>query len=321
MQTTVFLDNRFDRKLLDGIVDGSNVQIRSVAATISSRLWSEWVISRLANRISGSTLLCLGSIPPLFSCKANVIVYFQSVLYFKSFRRYISGFRSMVKLSIEALWIKARIAKANGIFVQSDLVKGLICKEFSLDENLVSVVPFVDFDSLKAICSLVDNKIMEGFFYPALGSPHKNHLLLIDAWILLAQQGIFPALRLTIDSRFESLLSYIDNAKEIHKIRVTNLGLISHQEVLNQLVLSEAMIFPSLCESFGLPLLEARENFVPVIAGEKDYVREILNPAQSFDPESALSIARAVKRFMKIEDPTLKIVSSDILLEQISRLL
>jgi hypothetical protein len=33
-------------------------------------------------------------------------------------------------------------------------------------------------------------------------------------------------------------------------------------------------------------------------ASELDYVRDVLDPEQSFDPESATSIARAVKRFM-----------------------
>jgi glycosyltransferase involved in cell wall biosynthesis len=319
LRATVFLDRRFDRKLLAGLIDEKRVTIRSVAATVGSRLWSEWAIFRLAARNSGSTLLCLGSIPPLFPCAADVVLYYQTVLYFKAFRKYLGGFRSVVKLSVEALWIRARIGKVDRIFVQSSLVKDLLCKEFSLDGNSVSVMPFADMENLKAVRGPAHANARQGFFYPALGTPHKNHIRLIDAWVLLARQGLFPTLLLTIDPRFDGLLAYLERARETSRIRATNLGLLSHQQVLDQLLSSEAMIFPSLCESFGLPLLEARENAIPVIACERDYVREILDPQETFDPESALSIARAVKRFLGAEERPVELVAPEMLVNLIVR--
>ncbi|MBK9018687.1 MAG: glycosyltransferase [Sulfuritalea sp.] len=318
LQATVFLDQRFDRTLLEGLIDDERVAIRGVTATVGSRLRSEWAISRLAAKHSGSTLLCLGSIPPLFPCAAEVILYYQTVLYFKAFRKYIGGLRSFVKLSVEGFWIRARIDRVDRIFVQSRLVKDLLCKEFSLDGDSISVMPFADLENLKAVSSPVDANSRKGFFYPALGTPHKNHVLLIDAWVILAKQEIYPLLLLTIDPRFEQLLTHLEQARSISGIRAVNLGLLSHQQVLDQLLASEAMIFPSLCESFGLPLLEARENGLPVIACERDYVREILDPVETFDPESALSIARAVKRFLGIQEQHLAVLSPETLIKSIA---
>jgi glycosyltransferase involved in cell wall biosynthesis len=317
LQATVFLDSRFDRSLLEGLVDGKPVTINYVEASVVSRLWSEWAISRLAAKNSGSTLLCLGSIPPLFPCNAEVVLYYQTVLYFKVFRKYIGGFRSLIKLSVEGFWIRARIAGADRIFVQSSLVKDLLCKEFLLDECLIKVMPFADLESLKAVSSPIDSSARKGFFYPALGTAHKNHILLIDAWVILAKQGIFPVLLLTLDRRFERILTHLEQARETFGICATNLGLLSHQQVLDQLLVAEAMIFPSLCESFGLPLLEARENGLPVIACERDYVREILDPVETFDPESALSLARAVKRFLGIKEQPLTVVPPETLLNSV----
>ena len=54
----------------------------------------------------------------------------------------------------------------------------------------------------------------------------------------------------------------------------------------------------NLFESFGLPLIEAKQVGLPVLGSELDYVRDILNPEQSFDPNSPVSIARAVKRHL-----------------------
>ena len=46
----------------------------------------------------------------------------------------------------------------------------------------------------------------------------------------------------------------------------------------------DALIFPSYIESFGLPLLEASENKIPIIAPELDYVRDVCNPSETFNP-------------------------------------
>lgn len=317
LRVTVFLDKRFDRALLKGLIDDRKVTIRTVDSTVVSRLWSEWGIFRLAARNSGATLLCLGSIPPLFPCAAKIVLYYQTVLYFRKFRKYIGGFKSRTKLSVEALWIRSRIKRVDRVFVQSGLVKDLLCEEFALDGNLVSVMPFADLENLKAPCAPGTTSERSGFFYPALGTPHKNHKLLIDAWVLLARQNLFPLLLLTIDPRFDRLLETLEQARIESKIRAVNLGLISHQQVLSQLLASQAMIFPSLCESFGLPLLEARENDIPVIASERDYVREILNPVETFDPESALSIARAVKRFLGVAESPVELVTPEALVDLI----
>ena len=39
---------------------------------------------------------------------------------------------------------------------------------------------------------------------------------------------------------------------------------------------------------------------MPVLASEMDYVRDVLDPEQTFDPISVTSIARAIKRFMGV---------------------
>lgn len=48
------------------------------------------------------------------------------------------------------------------------------------------------------------------------------------------------------------------------------------------------------------PYRGARAARLPVVAAEKDYVRDVVEPAQTFDPESAVSIVRAVRRFLSV---------------------
>jgi glycosyltransferase involved in cell wall biosynthesis len=78
--------------------------------------------------------------------------------------------------------------------------------------------------------------------------------------------------------------------------------MMSHAEVVKLYVRSSALIFPSLSESFGLPLIEASSLGLPILAGEVDFVRDVCKPAHTFDPTSPVSIERAVLRFIGQEE-------------------
>jgi glycosyltransferase involved in cell wall biosynthesis len=78
---------------------------------------------------------------------------------------------------------------------------------------------------------------------------------------------------------------------------------VGHIENMEELYSqSHALIFPSLSESLGLPLLEASLRNLPIVASEKDFVRDSVVPVETFDPLSHVSIARSVMRFMKINE-------------------
>jgi len=140
----------------------------------------------------------------------------------------------------------------------------------------------------------------------------------MEAWSLLADEGIYPVLRLTLDeNRFAGLWSEIEAKRIRQGLKVENIGVQSHQGMLKQYAEADALIYPSTFESFGLPLIEARQANLPVLAPELDYVRDVLDPEQTFDPESPVSIARAVKRFMGIEESVLPVQDAKGFLAQL----
>lgn len=51
-----------------------------------------------------------------------------------------------------------------------------------------------------------------------------------------------------------------------------------------------------------MPLVEARQAGLQVVASELDFVRDVLDPDETFDPDSSISIARAVKQFLGISE-------------------
>jgi glycosyltransferase involved in cell wall biosynthesis len=139
------------------------------------------------------------------------------------------------------------------------------------------------------------------FVYVSSGEQHKNHRTLLHAWALLADRGCRPSLCLTLDpTQFPDLVNWIKRYSRENDLNILNIGAISFDEVRSLYVNSKALIYPSLFESFGLPLLEASHAGIPVIASELDYVRDLIEPSQTFDPTSAVSIARAVERHLGI---------------------
>ena len=74
-------------------------------------------------------------------------------------------------------------------------------------------------------------------------------------------------------------------------------GECSHDEIKMLYRQSSAMIYPSLFESFGLPLIEAVSFELPVLASNSSYVADVIVPSSVFDPTSSQSIAESVQTF------------------------
>ncbi|MCC8467392.1 MAG: glycosyltransferase [Rickettsia endosymbiont of Eriopis connexa] len=102
-----------------------------------------------------------------------------------------------------------------------------------------------------------------------------------------------------------------------YQLNIVNLGEMSSNEVLDLYTQVSALIYPSKSESLGLPLIEATEYKIPIIASELDYVRDIANPKETFDPNSSVSIVRSVRRFLSNNESPIIINSAEEFLKKV----
>ncbi len=157
-----------------------------------------------------------------------------------------------------------------------------------------------------------------GFLYVASGEPHKNHKNLLYAWRYLAEQGIRPKLVLTVDRFvYSRLCDFIEFVKGENNLDIQNIGKLSGDKLEEVYGGSTALIYPSTMESFGLPLIEARQSGLPIIAAELDYVRDLIDPEETFNPNSPRSIARAVKRFLGIPEREVDLIDASEFLKKL----
>ena len=284
----------------------NDVKVKFVRRSLFARALC---VNRLATKASaGSTLLCFNSLPPLRKSPGRVIVYIQSALFdgTKSISRY--SLLTSIRIAIERVWFRLGIRNVDEIWVQSRSMAEKLGARYP--DIPVHVRPFVD-DNLFERLSLTKEQpprqvvanSTPSFFYPADGIDHKNHRNLIKAWKILAGTGNSAKLLLTLtDDEWRALTPVFRGAVPEN---VINIGRLSRDDVLKTMHGCTALIFPSLTESLGLPLIEARAINLPIIASEKEFVRDVCIPSESFDPHSPRSIAMAVERHITGASPML----------------
>ena len=133
--------------------------------------------------------------------------------------------------------------------------------------------------------------------YPANGWPHKNHAALLAAFAAARVAGLDPAMRLVLPGAQDAVRERL--AGEVHALhldeQVVTPGFVSDDALATLLRHARAMVFPSLYEGFGLPVLEAMEAGVPVACSGTTALREVAGDAALlFDPERPEDIARAL---------------------------
>jgi len=288
-----------DERAVDILQDISFLKISIIKHTIFGRIKAEYNLRKLFR--NGDTLLCFHGLPPLFINYGNIVVYEQNRLHIESTSLTRYPIKTRIRLNVERSICRLLKNRVKQYVVQTKSMHDALIKWHGNNPTAL-IFPIMRVpDEIATIVNFDNNKKYD-LVYVADGSTHKNHNKLILALVLLSKESIFPTLRLTIPNGNDNLVYYIKECVEKYNIKVTNLGELPHEKIWDLYQTSKALIFPSTLESFGLPLLEASKIGLPIIAAEKDYVRDVCVPKETFDPQSPISISRAIKRFLNIQD-------------------
>lgn len=305
LQITLFLDARVDLGFVPNYF-----QVKRIKPSLLSRFSAELV---LYWRVRKSDLvLCFGNLPPIFKLSGYTILFLQNRFLVDRVSLESIPIKTRIRIHLERLWVSLRITNIDAVIVQTPSMKRLVKNLIKSKLIPIKILPFLGGEN-KVACSvgnLSEDISSKVFLYVASGWQHKNHKTLIEAWCLLADEGIYPCLHLTINpTKFPALINEQNELAQTKGLNINNWGELDGDGIRRLYVQSSALIFPSLVESLGLPLLEARLVGLDVIASELDFVRDVLNPVESFNPLSAISIARAVKRYLGISEESLPLIS------------
>ncbi len=294
---TAFLDARA-RDRFQGLP--GHIAVVWCQASLLGRMRAEVGLARLSS--AEHVVLCFHNLPPLLPTPATVHCFVQNANLVGLIPPSSQGFRLRLRYLVERAIARLGKRRVARYIVQTPTMREALVRWLGAKApQQVLVEPFLDIKNLPAASA--QERVLNGnrwdFIYVSDGPPHKNHRRLLQAWRLLAEQGEFPTLALTLHPERDAVLRQdLSEMIERHALRIEDLGQMSHADLLQTYHQAGALLFPSFAESFGIPLIEAAAAGLPILAPELDYVRDVCDPVETFDPHSERSIARAVRRFL-----------------------
>lgn len=149
--------------------------------------------------------------------------------------------------------------------------------------------------------------------YVGARKPHKNLGRLVKAWLNLLYDK--PGLQLVICGERSDQKDEIDIVKEKYKPEgLVEISGLTDGELKVLYSGAEAFVFPSLCEGFGLPPLEAMACGTPVIAAAASSLPEVIGEAGTyFNPYNIEEIGQQIYRILKDTEERERLVKNGAL--------
>ena len=227
-----------------------------------------------------------GNIPPFFTKRRNNLLYLHNPFYTMSFSFLFS--RMHLKFILYKIYVILFIKNVKSVFVQTENYRQSVKKELKVDSELM---PF--FEDLSKYAIKTKNKTYD-FAYISLPNPNKNFELFFDSLKLLNSK-LRNEIKIVLTIP-ENEIKLINKIKEFDNtnINILNVGKLSMKNVIKVLNKTKTLVFPSLHETFGLPLVEACQLNLFVISANLPYVYDVINPSLTFDPNSKKDIAHVM---------------------------
>lgn len=199
--------------------------------------------------------------------------------------------------------------RAGKILTLSEHSKRDIIRHYNVPENRIDVVPLAvdhsrffparDPADLAAFRQRYDLPA-DYLLYPANTWPHKNHVRLLEALAhlrdaeRLSSPLVLTGARKRGDDELERTIARLGLQGQVRRLDYIPLA-----DLACCYQAAKLMVFPSLHEGFGLPVLEAMACGCPVVCSSTTSLGEVAgNAAVVFNPTSTGSIAEAIGRVL-----------------------
>ena len=254
-------------------------------------LWQQNALPRLLEEYGIDIFWGPEQTIPLRKVKCKKVVTVHDFVY----RRYPETMRRTVR------WINTHIGEKS--IACSDIVA--VNSEFTKQE-LQHFLPHYPMEKVRIVTCGVNSapppppaERKKQFLFVGSLEPRKNLKNLILALEKLADKGIHVPLYLTgpqgwKNSNENNLIQNSSIASDIH-----HLGFVSDEKLQELYSTSAAVIFPSLYEGFGLPVLEALKCRTPVLTSKDSVMESIAKECGIyFDAHNPDSIAAVIETFL-----------------------
>jgi glycosyltransferase involved in cell wall biosynthesis len=236
----------------------------------------------------------LGTTTPLLAPGPQVVTIHDLI-----YKRHPDAHPGVLTRGMEVL-VPAAARRAQRIIVPSEAVAEDLQTYLGIGHEKVDVVAegpgaepvaaVADESDLRARLGLPDGPLVLAV---SARRPHKNLSRLIEAMRGINATLVLPGYPTAFDEELEA---------EAQGAPVVFAGWVSDGDLEGLYAAATCMVFPSLAEGFGLPVLEAMRRGVPVACSSTTALGEVAGDAAlTFDPESVDAIRSAVRTLL--DDP------------------
>ena len=247
------------------------------------------------SRNSHSVFLYFGNLPPFIKTEGFSVLFLHSKLLVEPLFRYKLNLIAKLNLLIRKLLLKIFHKNVDLIIVQTPSMKKLT-QDF-MPRTSTIMYPFYNPRTF-----ISGKDISYDFLYPSFGYAYKNYDNLLKALVLLSRKDIFPKFVIALDPNIdEILINKISKLKNKYQLKIDLLLNPPFSKILDLYEQSRCLIWPSLTESLGIPILDAVYANKDIIASDLEYINDLLDLPEDrkFDPNDVSSIARTIQKYLE----------------------
>ncbi len=258
-------------------------------------LYEQFSLPRICSKLNLDALWCPANTFPLFlSSRTKLVVTIHDLIFLMRDIPDPKGFRQFLGKKYRSIVCKLGVNRINVLLTDSMFSKRDINKRLGRSDAVYAPIridpqPADEKDSLNVLPLGLTTK---GYFFTVSGdAPSKNLNNLIFAY-----KKSHTALPLVIAG--VSSLTSIEKFKKNAGPNVLFTGYVSEKDLWSLYKHAACFIFPSLAEGFGIPILEAMRNELPIIASNRTSIPEVLGSAgRLFDPLDVDELASLIEDF------------------------
>lgn len=238
------------------------------------------------------------------------IIYLHQSIPFGNYSKYFwFEWKAYIYRYIFLIWIKLSLSRYDTDFiVQTNWMRDKVVEKLNSKERQVFIRrPFMIVEKFST-----SSDITNTLFYPAIaGASYKNHQLIVFTLKLLMQDNIevFNKIKIIFTGNEDDnrLTKYIYRLSKRLKVddKIIWSGILNKYEMKKYYSRTDAVLFPSLLESFGLPLLEASSNGIKIFSIDLDYAHDVLGDytGVTFIPNDPQMWSKHISEFYGIIGP------------------
>lgn len=268
-------------------------------------VWEQIILPAAIRKYNLDILHCTANTAPAMNTLPTVITIHD--IYFHK-RASLTGTTYQRFGNIYRRLIFPRLANFQHLVTVSEYEKNNIIKTLDIDPETITVVPNGVNPKFKVVSDLdelqrVQKKYQlprDFILYFGNTAPQKNSRYTIDAFREINSR--YPEISLVVvdpsDQYIRSLATELLSPEATAKLRM--LSFIEHDDLPAVYTMARLFIFPSLQESFGLPILEAQACETPVITSNAAAMPETAGGSCLLvDPLDPHSLSETVDKILK----------------------